>query len=360
MRCVVVTGAGASRELGLVQPLPLMEDWAQALCEELDGRESGLARAFGLSTEMSGQEFEELIGTFLRWRDVRPLNRRFRGLGGKQAGKLPQAVVQANALEDRRLTEIIAGINVTLYRMFSASAINEANAIDAYGNLLSHLGSPKDLTIVTTNYDPAAEIALAGLGLRPDTGFDRPPGRAPLLNPHGLVQRARGAERDVPVIHLHGAVGWYEKEGTVHEQHQDQPFNPNLGRPVVLYPDPNKDPTRDAVVQALWVEFDAALADATHVLVIGHSLHDPALVAKLRAASVNAQVGICVLDLHGPKAVSHGRIPKAPSREAKRVLRLMGREAQVIPVLFGPRQNSMLDAIGDWSAHASASFQLSS
>ncbi len=38
------------------------------------------------------------------------------------------------------------------------------------------------------------------------------------------------------------------------------------------------------MVSNLWTEFRSALADAEHVLVLGHSLHDPALIQAIRNA----------------------------------------------------------------------------
>jgi hypothetical protein len=64
----------------------------------------------------------------------------------------------------------------------------------------------------------------------------------------------------------------------------DQPFRANLGMPVVLYPDPEKDPTNDAIVSELWVGLRDALEWADYVLILGHSLHDPALVRSVQAA----------------------------------------------------------------------------
>jgi len=100
----------------------------------------------------------------------------------------------------------------------------------------------------------------------------------------------------VPVLHLHGAVGWYEQDGQVYDRSGDLPFNPTLGAPVVLYPDPDKDPTSDAAVDKLWREFREALDRASHVLVIGHSLNDPALVRALNALPSDTSVGVTVLE----------------------------------------------------------------
>jgi hypothetical protein len=327
-----------------------MADWAEALRRELNGRVPGLADAIGLRDGMSGEEFERALGTVLRWHDLWPLNEQFHGLGVDPIGRIPGVVKAAHQLEGERLREIMAGINVSLFSMFSAAKIDEDLAIDAYGNLLESLGSPDDLMVVTTNYDPAAEIALTGLGRRPDTGFDRPPGRAPILNPHGLVQSVRQRADAIGVLHLHGAVGWYENEGVVYEQHQDQPFNDTLGRPVVLYPDPNKDPTRDALVQALWEEFDEALDGATHVLVLGHSLHDPALVGKLRVAAQSANVAICVLGGPGEPSAGEPALLADP-KDADRVLKLVPGRSNVIPIQFGPRSVGLLSGIRQWIAN---------
>jgi hypothetical protein len=54
-RIVVVTGAGASRNLGAKGELPLMADWAGILVEDVDKAEPGLASAIGLSSGLGAQ-----------------------------------------------------------------------------------------------------------------------------------------------------------------------------------------------------------------------------------------------------------------------------------------------------------------
>jgi hypothetical protein len=335
MRLVLVTGAGASRELGHAGQLPLMPDWAAELRRELNSRESGLADAIGLTAGMSGPDFEETLGALLRWRDLRALNERFRALGGPKAGQYFEQVVQAYDHEGQRLDSVLTGINETLFRLFGAGRIDDDAAVSAYAKLLKVVGHPNDLTVITTNYDPAAEIALLGLGRVPDTGFTRPPGRAPVLDPAGVVERSRGDDDAVAVLHLHGAVGWYEDDGVVHEQHQDQDYNATLGRPVVLYPDPDKDPTRDAVVQSLWHEFDVALEEATHVIVLGHSLHDRALVDKLMSASRHLE--------HMVVCLYRGLDDSVYQRSAERILDLFsGAFVNVVPANFSPRGDDLV------------------
>jgi hypothetical protein len=184
-------------------------------------------------------------------------------------------------------------INSTLYDQFGQRRIDYDRASAAYSQVLDEAENC-GLIVATTNYDRAAESALRQAGRKTNTGFDGMPEMTPALNPSGMVA---GLQTAIPVIHLHGAVGWYEREGVVSDHYGDRPFNPTLGSPVVLYPDPDKDPTSDAVVQQLWDEFGKAIEIADLVLVVGHSLHDPALVDALRSAlTASTQVVVTYLD----------------------------------------------------------------
>lgn len=269
-----------------------MGDWSDALCKALNRRESHLAAACHLTPGMSGLEFEKNLGLLLRWQQVRHLEERFQDLGGPQAGSHANAVVKARENIGHRLDIVMETINITLYDQFGQRRVDDERARAAYGTLLGALGEP-ELVLATTNYDRVGESALAALGHDVDAGFRAQPERTPRLEPAGLVEE-RGTK--TPVIHLHGAVGWYEQEGSVGQYHADQRFNSSLGTPVVLYPDPDKDPTSDATVSELWTEFNVALEAAEAVLVIGHSLHDPALVRALRRVTKSKPVVITYFD----------------------------------------------------------------
>ena len=279
MNLLLVLGAGASRNLGKEdRPMPLMSDWSNALCDELDKAEHGLARACRLEPGMDGPTFEENLGLLLRWQGVRHLETRFEGLTGPQVGQRMNNVPQARANTGRRLTTVMEIINSTLYEQFGQSRIDYERSSAAYSQVVSEASDCR-LVVATTNYDRAVESALRHIGKPTNTGFDGPPEMTPTLKPSGMAESSA-----VPVIHLHGAVGWYEREGVVHDHYGDGHFNPTLGTPVVLYPDPDKDPTSDALVQQLWDEFARAIDVANLILVIGHSLHDPALVGALNVA----------------------------------------------------------------------------
>lgn len=263
-----------------------MSDWADHLCAALDGEENGLARACCLSSGMSGEDFEEALGLLLRWQNVRHLDARFRDLTGNQVGSHDQYFSQHQHNVQARLDVVMKVLNATLYDQFGQDRVDDERAASAYRALLAELGD-LDLLCATTNYDRSAEAALDAMGHDVDTGFVHRVGRAPVFKPEGLV--SRNGDR-TPLLHLHGAVGWYERDGTVIDHYANLPYNPTLGSPLVLYPDPDKDPTSDAMVSQLWHEFHVALDSADRVLLLGHSLHDPALVRALDAAAARKKV----------------------------------------------------------------------
>jgi hypothetical protein len=301
---LLILGAGASRNLGKDGPMPLMADWSAALSEALDLAEEGLSSACHLTPGLSGPEFEENLGLLLKWEQVRDLEERFQQLGGQTPNNIPNGARDARSNQARRMAAIKSVVNRTLYEQFGQQRIDDAKSVAAYKALLKRLGDP-ELIVATTNYDRAAETALETLGRDVSTGFSSAPRRTPVLEPEGLVLN-RGPK--TPVIHLHGAVGWYREEdpddNTVKEHPADLRYNDTLGIPVVLYPNPDKDPTSDATVSRLWSEFHSAVDLADRILVMGHSLHDPALVKALEEASRTKDVVVTYIDPAGEKAIA--------------------------------------------------------
>ena len=304
---MLVTGAGASRDLAREgTSMPLMPDWSDALCEALDQRESGLAQACGLSPGASGSVFEENLGLVLRWHQVQDLAERFRDLGGPHPGSRTSDAEESRERVKRRLDAVLDTLNTTLYELFGLERIDDRRASEAYGTLLTDLSDP-ELVVATTNYDRSAEVALEALGHTVEAGFPAGTARTPVLQATGMI-RNRGGK--TVVIHLHGAVGWYERGGRVESHYGDQPYRSSLGAPVVLYPDPDKDPTGHAIVSQLWSEFREALDWSDHVLVLGHSLHDPALVRELRRVQSDTKIAVSYID-DAVRIGAETQIPKA-------------------------------------------------
>lgn len=322
-RLVLITGAGASRNFGRGEgrvivgrqdgpPLPLMADWSNRLVATLDAGEKGLALAIGLRPDMDGEEFEEALGQFLKWTQAPPSTGPFRQLDRDRDSQL-------------RVKKIIRLVNQSLWREFGWSRINSGRASETYGKLLGALDAlpplgagPEKVSTrlfsATTNYDSSGERALTSLGLTPDIGQQHEEfGQTPYLKPDHIVPWSESLR--VPHLHLHGAVGWYREFGSdiriippteprISIHYLDQPYDDRLS-PAILYPDPRKDPFDVQLgVHTLWRKLNEALKTATHVLVIGHSLHDrPLLDALAESAKAGRQIRFAFCYYRDPRSL---------------------------------------------------------
>lgn len=307
MKLVLVTGAGASRNLARDgQTMPLMREWSESLCEALDASEAGLADACRLKRGASGPEFEENLGLLLRFQDLQPLAARFIDLGGSLVPSRMTAAKEAHDNTARRLSIVMDVLNTTLYDLFGLDQVDDGRAKSAFEELLAEFGQP-ELVVATTNYDRSVESALEHLGHTVTTGARSTRSRTPILETADLFEN-RGP--GTLVLHLHGAVGWYEKDGEVRDYYGDQSYSASHGRPVVLYPDPSKEPTRDALVADLWTAFRKALEWSDHVLVLGHSLNDPTLVAELHSVQGQTKIIVTYIEL-ALRGEIHTKLPNA-------------------------------------------------
>jgi hypothetical protein len=337
-RIVIVTGAGASRNLGAKGELPLMADWAGILVEDVDKAEPGLATAIGLSSELGAQEFEEVIGSFLSWQGTLGLTERFKTIGGPNPnslfGELPLWIENSR----QRTAAFTEALRTSLYREFGREAIDAEAAGTAHRRFRMLFGDGATFVYATTNYDVSIEVGLRGAGFNPHDGFAQVGWESPVLSLDDLIdwENAHGSRE--PVLHLHGAVGWYRQpDGRIVRQFPDQPYNATLGSPVVLPPDPNKDPVSDSSVALIWDRFRAALRGATHILVVGHSLNDIPLVNVLREASANAHLAVT----HRPEDVD----------SSERIYRVFpGDKVRAIPMRFGPDLETDADLLNRWFA----------
>ena len=245
--------------------------------------------ACGLDRDFDGPQFEQAIGELLQWDRVRGLEEKFEPLGLVSFSGAPREKVrEARKRTAERLRRFKAGLNRTLYRQFGQVAVDDEKAKGAYESLLTMLGQP-DLAVATTNYDRSAESALLGLGHSIVNGFSGRPPRRQVFTPSALAeQRGHGTT----LLHLHGAVGWYERDGDVILDHPDEDFDSNRGSPVVLYPDPDKRPAEAAIVSEIWQEFELMVKEAPRIMVIGHSLHDDPLVERLATVGSKQRLAV--------------------------------------------------------------------
>lgn len=331
---VLVVGAGVSRNLSASSELmPLMADWNETLRQALTEQDSALAPMVGIHHGQSGPKFEKAIGDFLTWRRSIDLSAQFLSFGFQS--QTPTDTQGWRAQADFRAGQIVTALRQTLYDQFGMDRISTVAAKQAYEQLFDGLDlvNGGSLTIATTNYDPAVEIALAELERKPQIGAHDGPGGLTFLDPENLISSCR-AGSGTPVLHLHGKVGWYTQEDASVQIHSPQhAYNDSAGTPTVLWPDPEKNPTLEPGIRSLWEQFDSALGQATHILVIGHSMHDPFLLDRLRRAG-SARRAVAV----HPSEDGDAMKAKFP-------------EATMLEIDFGPQPD--LDRIKEWSGRTS-------
>ncbi len=303
---LLITGAGASREFGKNnQPMPLMGDWVNVLVDKLFSKNSLYSEASGLRKDMTGPEFEEQLGLFLR--QVAFLSILESLL--EPSCFFPPVAMLPNSEQIKtwhkntvfHLEEIVGVIRESLYEEFSSEKSDIDKATKSYRQLFEVLGitSGSQLVYATTNYDLIGETAIGKLGYLPDWGVA--PHLVNMTEPPLYVDNILdGMPRYVPVLHLHGRIGWYRRtdfmgKATPPYCISATKYNKDLGTPIVMLPDPDKTYDKDDVISSTWRQFTEALRRAKAVLVLGHSLHDKTLVETIRSNVDPRRVGITIL-----------------------------------------------------------------
>jgi hypothetical protein len=287
-------------------------------------------------------EFERRLGAFLRqvtaFSEIEPLVGVTREMIFEP--QVQQMIAPVGSIESwhqsakHHLGQIVDQIHESLYELFAEPALDLRKATESYGALLQQLGISKATTLVyaTTNYDAIGESALAELGFLPDWG--EPPQVRSTQQHLQVDELIRGLPRYVPVLHLHGRLGWYRRldgigddvYATTATKHQ-----PGFGVPIVMLPDPNKAYGSDPVINSLWLQFAEVLRRAKCVFVLGHSLHDDALVDALRD-------NVEPLDRVAVSVLSDEQDADAPDDSAAEVLETIRTrlgDAAFIPMRFG-------------------------
>jgi hypothetical protein len=276
-----------------------MGQWATLLHESINEAVPGIADVIGLHEAMEGPEFEQALGDFLKWRQAFPLNRQFQLFGCPDPARRTVDNRESDWLQNNetRGGQVIEAIRTSLFQTYGNYVLDPGKCEKAYKALIGSIGSAS-LAFATTNYDRAVEIALERCGYASiHEGFVRRTHQdTPRFDPKDFGDWTSCDSAHTTLLHLHGAVGWYLKDDQVFDFLGDRPYNSALGDPVFLPPDPFKDPLNDASVGGIWNAFDRFLENATRVLVLGHSLHDPVLVNRLVTASRDKEVLIAGLD----------------------------------------------------------------
>jgi hypothetical protein len=267
-----------------------MAEWSNILVERLDAVAPGFSWAVGLQPGLDGEKFERALGDFLQWARHFPLVNQFEALGrhdmaGGTDSSVRAWIDQAKLRADRAL-EVI---NSSLWDEFGLSRVDVDEATKAYERLMQvfgcgpGLGTTTRVFFATTNYDRSGEAALASLNfIVNDASVSSTWGGSRRISPESIRLWEDSALEIAPYLHLHGAVGWYREAGGIRVDPADLRFDERQ-TPAVLYPDPKKDPYDEVGWEAhgLWEKLEEAISQATHVLVLGHSLHDEPLIAAI-------------------------------------------------------------------------------
>lgn len=299
-RLLVITGAGASTLLGARgNQIALMREFCSSLVGELGG-DGGIATAFGLSSQMNGVDFERRLGQILRFRANVQMNKEFLQLGKTDSAQdsSPTIVKRWSDRAASHLSDFVHSLNKVLFAEFGPDAFDLAAVRTTYSRFLNDIRSAApggvQFAFATTNYDLACEAGLEAAGEKPDDGGRRESiVNSPMLAPEQIM--VWNGDR-TPVLHLHGAVGWYLSGDQVRIDPPQIPYR-NDATPAILYPDPEKNPLdgKGWGVHRLWRVLDAALRDATHVVIVGHSLHDvpvlDAIATSMRRSESRLQLG---------------------------------------------------------------------
>lgn len=268
----------------------MMSSWSDVLVKEINGLGPGRIEATGLERSLAPEEFEARLGHFLRSvnafnqiQDLIDPSSEFQRYGAQQqidSGTL----AHWHSSTVQHLEGITNAINKTLYKLFGQPEIDLDKATEAYRDLLQRLRlqpTGSRWVLATTNYDTIGEMVIRALGAMPDWG--QPPkmdhNSEEPLNVERLID---GLPRYVPVLHLHGRIGWFRRpDGQIYGSLGTH-YDPGFGTPIVMLPDPQKDYGSDAVIQSIWLQFEEVLSRAKRVFILGHSLHDQALVDALK------------------------------------------------------------------------------
>lgn len=334
-KLLFVTGAGASYHLGMNnEKMPLMRDWCANLIQRLNaGPWPGVPATLGLTTaDLDG--FEAHIGHFLAWQRSLATAGELIDLGAvavtAAAGTDPVRAWFNAARDVAAWIEQV--IHESLFDQYSAERTSAVSATQAYRKLFSDCAveSSTAVAYVTTNYDVAGEQALIGLGRHPNWGEQ--PSFDAASRPIRVTGLSAGwTEYQTPVLHLHGRVGWYiDDTDTLISVNPAGKLQTGLGRPGLLLPDLDKDYGQLPAINDMWTEFELLLEQASHILVLGHSLHDRKLVDAL--TSTSRPIAVTALN----QAENSDRV-----KERERIQALIPR-AEVLYTNFAPDNEFVL------------------
>jgi hypothetical protein len=232
-----------------------------------------------------------------------------------------------------KIDQVSEVVHETLYALFARPQFDPHRARQAYLELLNTIGIGPGATnwvYATTNYDSVGDEALEN-DFHIEWGERRRRRVSEVIvDPDTLLDNVGSS---VPILHLHGAIGWYRRsagEGGQAIAVGNDSYQPGFGTPIVMLPDPNKVYDSDPVINSIWGQFNEALSRAMRVLVLGHSLNDDQILSAIVNRADPTSVGVTVY--------GHASDPTVPYANNDPILAILGEhlpQAMPIPIRFG-------------------------
>lgn len=310
-QAAILTGAGASKPLGLPTMKNLIEEGFRGSLEEHPKRVYDMAANWAARNSHDDAVDFELLYTMVdelaSMEPDDPLSLPFAPHLERERGFVFQ---ESNIIEDVSKTRKAANklresLRTAVHRRLSG--VDAKQAAELYLPLLDDIyqlsaGSPS-LPFFTTNYDQALErIWRYGHAeeYRRDidllTPFETIEDHfGPQFHPEILDQKADGNRLLVKLHKLHGSLNWVEQNGRTISAPQEEYFQRN----VVIYPLRKHEEFEDPF-RTLFERFRRALSQVDVLLVIGSSLRDKHLFDVI-VENLEARSGLRLV-IHDPKA----------------------------------------------------------
>ena len=239
-------------------------------------------------------------------------------------------------------------VHETLYALFGRPSFDLRRAQSAYLEVLKEIGigpGGTNWAYATTNYDTIGDEALEAAGFRVEWGErHRVRVSETIVDPENLLDRVK---TDVPIMHLHGKIGWYRRSATEGGHAiavNSETYQPGFGTPIVMLPDPNKVYDSDPVINTIWSQFQDALSRARRVLVLGHSLHDEQILSAIETRADPSSVGVTIY--------GHASDPSQPSQADDPILAIREErlpQSTLIPICFGEESVGRPVELANWA-----------
>lgn len=313
-QAAILTGAGASRPLGLPTMKNLLEEGFRASLADHPKRVYDMAANWAArNSEDDTVDFELLytmVDQLASMEPDDPLSLPFAPHIKKQRGFAFQKSSGSYVIEDVAKTSAAANdlresLRTEVHRRLSG--VDAKQAAELYLPLFDDIyqlsaGSPS-LALFTTNYDQALERIWRyghaeeyGRDINLLTPFETIEDHfGPQFHPESLDQKADGNRLLVKLHKLHGSLNWVEQNGRTISAPQEEYFQRN----VVIYP-LRKHEEFDDPFRALFERFEQTLSHVDVLLVIGSSLRDEHLF-KLIVKALQARSEFRIV-IHDPKA----------------------------------------------------------